>query len=212
MERMGFDRPDPNKPRGKYNNRKQTFDVWRRETILAIGKKYGLDIEEPEKHEERQYHRATRDFLAEQVNKTEQLGKEYAEKTAEVEIKKAKYEKEFEALMEKEKKIEDREVFSKGRSYVNEERTRELDEREAFLNHKEDTLKEIKKELIKEKQEVSEWWDKILSEQNRLTYERAELEKEKKKIGNLKEAEKWHKERTGRDIDDDDDPYERVLK
>lgn len=46
LEQMGVKLPNPNKPRGRFNNRKQTFSRMCREHLLQICKAHGLEIEE----------------------------------------------------------------------------------------------------------------------------------------------------------------------
>lgn len=46
LEQMGVELPNPDRPRGRYNNRKQTFSRMCREHLLQICKAHGLEIEE----------------------------------------------------------------------------------------------------------------------------------------------------------------------
>lgn len=46
LEQMGVELPNPDKPRGRFNNRKQTFSRMCREHLLQICKEHGLEIEE----------------------------------------------------------------------------------------------------------------------------------------------------------------------
>lgn len=46
LEQMGIELPNPDKPRGRFNNRKQTFSRMCREHLLQICKEHGLEIEE----------------------------------------------------------------------------------------------------------------------------------------------------------------------
>lgn len=46
LEQMGIELPNPNKPRGRFNNRKQTFSRMCREHLLQICREHGLEIEE----------------------------------------------------------------------------------------------------------------------------------------------------------------------
>ena len=46
LEALGFERPDLTKPKGQYNNRKQTFTKVCREKYIEIAKSYGINIEE----------------------------------------------------------------------------------------------------------------------------------------------------------------------
>lgn len=46
LEQMGVELPNPDKPRSRFNNRKQTFSKICREHLLQICKEHGLEIEE----------------------------------------------------------------------------------------------------------------------------------------------------------------------
>ena len=45
LEELGIGLPDPDKPKGRYNNRKMTFDATCRELFLSICQKHGLEME-----------------------------------------------------------------------------------------------------------------------------------------------------------------------
>ena len=46
LEELGFELPDPNKPKGKHNNRKQTFDAVCRTMLFDISRKHGVHLEQ----------------------------------------------------------------------------------------------------------------------------------------------------------------------
>lgn len=46
LEQMGVELPNPDKPRGRFNNRKRTFSKMCREHLLQICREHGLEIEE----------------------------------------------------------------------------------------------------------------------------------------------------------------------
>ena len=46
LKQMGIELPNPNRPRGRFNNRKQTFSRMCREHLLQICREHGLQIEE----------------------------------------------------------------------------------------------------------------------------------------------------------------------
>ena len=46
LEQMGIELPNPDRPRGRFNNRKQTFSRRCREHLLQICREHGLEIEE----------------------------------------------------------------------------------------------------------------------------------------------------------------------
>lgn len=45
LEKLGFELPEPDKPKGKYNNRKMSFDAECRKLFISICQKYGLEID-----------------------------------------------------------------------------------------------------------------------------------------------------------------------
>lgn len=45
LEELGISLPDPTKPKGRHNNRKQTFDAMCRELLFEICERYGLQLE-----------------------------------------------------------------------------------------------------------------------------------------------------------------------
>ena len=55
MEALGFDLPDPDKPLGRRNNRKITFDAACRKMLFEIAKRHGLDLEEEAEYGNRKY-------------------------------------------------------------------------------------------------------------------------------------------------------------
>lgn len=46
LEELGFELPDPSKPKGKHNNRKQTFDAVCRTLLFDISRKHGVHLEQ----------------------------------------------------------------------------------------------------------------------------------------------------------------------
>ena len=55
LEELGIPLPDPDKPKSRKNNRKQTFDGMCREMLFEIAKKYGLDLEKEPSYGGRDY-------------------------------------------------------------------------------------------------------------------------------------------------------------
>ena len=80
MEALGFDPPDPDKPLGRRNNRKITFDAACRKMLFEIAKRHGLELEEEAEYGNRKY-LEKQDFilakqkeqLAAQQNKLDEL-------------------------------------------------------------------------------------------------------------------------------------------
>ena len=46
LEALGFELPKPDKPLGRYNNRKITFDAACRTMLFEIAKRHGLELDE----------------------------------------------------------------------------------------------------------------------------------------------------------------------
>ena len=55
LEELGFDLPDPSKPKGKNNNRKQTFDAVCRTLLFDISRKHGMHLEQEPSYGGRAY-------------------------------------------------------------------------------------------------------------------------------------------------------------
>lgn len=68
LEQMGVELPNPDKPRGRFNNRKQTFSKRCREHLLQICKEHGLEIEEIPQ-EKSQSGRMLEDYKANEAEK-----------------------------------------------------------------------------------------------------------------------------------------------
>lgn len=68
LEQMGIELPNPDKPRGRFNNRKQTFSRMCREHLLQICREHGLEIEEIPQ-EKSQSGRTLEDYKANEAEK-----------------------------------------------------------------------------------------------------------------------------------------------
>ena len=55
LEALGFELPKPDKPLGRYNNRKITFDAACRTMLFEIAKRHGLELEEEAEYGNRKY-------------------------------------------------------------------------------------------------------------------------------------------------------------
>lgn len=55
LEELGFELPDPSKPKGKHNNRKQTFDAVCRTMLFDISLKHGVHLEQEPSYGGRAY-------------------------------------------------------------------------------------------------------------------------------------------------------------
>ena len=55
LEMLGFELPDPSKPKGKHNNRKQTFDAVCRTLLFDISRKHGVHLEQEPSYGGRAY-------------------------------------------------------------------------------------------------------------------------------------------------------------
>lgn len=85
LEQMGVELPNPDRPRGRFNNRKQTFSKRCREHLLQICKEHGLEIEEIPQ-EKSQSGRTLEDYKANEAEKraTEaDRRREFSERAAE---------------------------------------------------------------------------------------------------------------------------------
>lgn len=68
LEQMGVELPNPDRPRGRFNNRKQTFSKRCREHLLQICREHGLEIEEIPQ-EKSQSGRTLEDYKANEAEK-----------------------------------------------------------------------------------------------------------------------------------------------
>jgi hypothetical protein len=68
LEQMGVELPNPDKPRGRFNNRKQVFSRMCREHLLQICREHGLEIEEIPQ-EKSQSGRTLEDYKANEAEK-----------------------------------------------------------------------------------------------------------------------------------------------
>ena len=73
LEELGFELPDPNKPKGKHNNRKQTFDAVCRTMLFDISRKHGVHLEEEPSYGGRAYLEKQDYILMKQKEKLEAL-------------------------------------------------------------------------------------------------------------------------------------------
>ena len=104
LEALGIPLPDPDKPRGRNNNRKMTFDLICRNLLFDVCRQYGLEIEEAPEYLEKQ------EFIIqaqkEKIARQEQMIKEQEEKimdneTLIDEVSEIAYDKAVEVVTEK---------------------------------------------------------------------------------------------------------------
>lgn len=85
LEQMGVELPNPDKPRGRFNNRKQTFSRMCREHLLQICREHGLEIEEIPQ-EKSKSGRTLEDYQAGEAEKRAadaELRRQFSERAAE---------------------------------------------------------------------------------------------------------------------------------
>ena len=70
LEKLGFELPDPTKPKGKNNNRKQVFDVVCRTLLFDISRKHGIHLEQEPSYGGRAYLEKQDYILMKQKEKT----------------------------------------------------------------------------------------------------------------------------------------------
>lgn len=91
LEQMGVELPNPDRPRGRFNNRKQTFSKRCREHLLQICREHGLEIEEIPQ-EKSKSGRALEDYQAGEAEKRAadaERRREFSERAAESAEKRA---------------------------------------------------------------------------------------------------------------------------
>lgn len=85
LEQMGIELPNPDRPRGRFNNRKQTFSKRCREHLLQICREHGLEIEEIPQ-EKSKSGRTLEDYQADEAEKRAvdaERRREFSERAAE---------------------------------------------------------------------------------------------------------------------------------
>jgi len=82
---LGVPLPNPDKPKGRNNNRKQTFDAICRELLFEIAQKYGLHLDQEPEYGGRVYLEKQDYILAKQKEQLAQKEQKLAELTLKVE-------------------------------------------------------------------------------------------------------------------------------
>lgn len=109
LEKLGVPLPDPSKPKGRNNNRKQTFDADCRTLLFDIAKRYGLHLDKEPSYGGREYLEKQdyilfkqKEKLAEQEQKLEELTLKVGDvETLLDEVSDAAYDKAVEAVADK---------------------------------------------------------------------------------------------------------------
>ena len=129
LEELGIPLPHPDKPKGKHNNRKQTFDAVCRTILFDIAKRHGLHLEQEPSYGGRDY-LEKQDYILmkqkEQLATQEQKLEELTLKIEDVEtlledVSGAAYDKAVEVVTDKvreQTQLEDMEIIEKYRKSV----------------------------------------------------------------------------------------------
>ena len=126
LEELGIPLPSPDKPKGKNNNRKQTFDSICRTILFDISRRYGVHLEQEPSYGGRDY-LEKQDFIIEKQKKILSAQREALTKnTIAIAEQEKRFDKAAKAVSEKEKELEKREGLI-------EEKERELSEKQAAL-------------------------------------------------------------------------------
>ena len=94
LEALGFELPKPDKPLGRYNNRKITFDVACRTMLFEIAKRHGLELDEVPEYGGRAYLEKQDYIMAKQKEQLAQQEKTVQEQTVQLENLKQEHENE----------------------------------------------------------------------------------------------------------------------
>ncbi|SHL38326.1 hypothetical protein SAMN02745136_04768 [Anaerocolumna jejuensis DSM 15929] len=120
LEQAGIALPEPNKKKGRYNNRKQIFDKMARNIFLDCCKQYGLDIETiPVPH------------ARHNMSKEEMIDQKFADKQREIEKKEEQIKEKANALSEAQKAVFDAETDVHNKSLVLEEKKIKISDMQA---------------------------------------------------------------------------------
>ena len=118
--------PSPDKPKGKNNNRKQTFDSICRTILFDISRRYGVHLEQEPSYGGRDY-LEKQDFIIEKQKKIlSAQGEALTKNTIAIAEQEKRFDKAAKAVSEKEKELEKREGLI-------EEKERELSEKQVAL-------------------------------------------------------------------------------
>ena len=85
LEKLGFELPDPTKPKGKNNNRKQVFDAVCRTLLFDISRKHGIHLEQEPSYGGRSYLEKQDYILMKQKEKLVQQEQKLEELTLKIE-------------------------------------------------------------------------------------------------------------------------------
>lgn len=85
LEALGFELPKPDKPLGRYNNRKITFDAACRTMLFEIAKRHGLELDEVPEYGGRAYLEKRDYIMAKQKEQLAQQEKAVQEQTVQLE-------------------------------------------------------------------------------------------------------------------------------
>ena len=85
LEKLGFELPDPTKPKGKNNNRKQVFDAVCRTLLFDISRKHGIHLEQEPSYGGRAYLEKQDYILMKQKEKLVQQEQKLEELTLKIE-------------------------------------------------------------------------------------------------------------------------------
>ncbi len=126
LEELGIPLPDPDKKKGRNNNRKQTFDAECRKMLFRICAKHSLHLQAEPSYGGRGY-LEKQDFIIEKQKETISAQREiFIQNTRAIAEQEKIFNKTAKAVFEKEKELEEREGLI-------EEKGRELSEKQAAL-------------------------------------------------------------------------------
>ena len=126
LEELGIPLPSPDKPKGKNNNRKQTFDSICRTILFDISRRYGVHLEQEPSYGGRDY-LEKQDFIIEKQKKIlSAQGEALTKNTIAIAEQEKRFDKAAKAVSEKEKELEKQEGLI-------EEKEQELSEKQAAL-------------------------------------------------------------------------------
>lgn len=110
IEELGFQLPNPEKPKGKNNNRKQVFDAVCRTLLFDIAKKHGLNLEQEPEYGGRKYLEKQNFIIAKQKQLLAGNEKKLAENEQKISRQESKLEETEKLISEKEQTLEKQEV------------------------------------------------------------------------------------------------------
>ena len=140
LETLGIPLPEPEKPQGRYNNRKITFDAINRLLLIEIAKKHGLDIEETVKYGGKKHLEKVDYIIARQLETIREQGVQIAAQAVQIRSLTERITEKDQALADVREKLDDanEDLYRTGK---------QLEEKEQEVLRKDSQLDDLNEQL-----------------------------------------------------------------